>query len=352
MNEYCNTYIKINKEALIHNAQFFKNYSKKKLIAVIKSNAYGHGLIDVGKILAEEADVFAVASLDAAISLRKAQIKKPILVLNPLSKEYIHVALENNIMITINSLDELKLINSITKESKNALLIHLKVDTGMNRMGIKTVDEAKEIINYVSECKNINLVGIYTHFHSAQDKHFSAMQKKKFKEIYEALNYQFTYIHLCSTSATLHNCDIEDSTHVRVGLGLYGICESDKVKPVLSLYSKIMIKKYVSINETVGYDARFSPQENTWIGVLPIGYSDGIIRSNTGRKVYVDGYYCEIVGNVCMNSLMIKLPKKDIGDEVELIGPHISAIDIAKHLNTISYEVTTILPPHIKRIVE
>jgi len=352
MNQYCETYIKINKKALVHNTNFFKKYSNKKLIAVIKSNAYGHGLIKVAKILENEIDFFAVASLDSAISLRKSLIKRPILVLNPLAVEYVKDALENDIMVTINSFEELKQIDNIIKDNKKSLQLHLKVDTGMNRMGIKTVREAKEIIDYTLDNNNINLVGIYTHFHSADDENLSSKQQLEFKHIYDSLKYDFQYVHLCSTSATLNNLDIKDSTHVRIGLGLYGICENDGVKPVLSMYSKIMIKKLVKNNETVGYNAKFASHKETWIGVLPLGYSDGIIRSNSGRNVYVDGHYCEIIGNVCMNSLMIKLPSNNISDKVEIIGPHISAIDIAKHLNTISYEVTTILPPHLKRIVE
>lgn len=351
MNEYCNYYIKINREALIHNARFFKNYSNKKLIAVIKSNAYGHGLIEVGKILNEEADVFAVAALDCALKLRKAGIKKPILILNPLDSEFVDLALDNEIMITVNNLEELKQIADKIKGKQNILQVHLKVDTGMNRMGLKSLDEAKTIIEISKEISNLEIVGIYTHYHSPDNEVLSKKQKEKFREIYSGLNYHFTYVHLCSTSATLNNHDIDNSTHIRIGLGLYGICESKEVKPVLTLNAKIMVKKQVRINETVGYSAKYQATENIWIGVLPIGYSDGIIRANTGRKVYLDGYYCEIVGNVCMNSLMIKLPHKDISDEVELIGEHITALEIAKHLNTISYEVTTILPPHIKRMI-
>ncbi len=350
MNKYCETYIKISKDALKHNARFFKDRSKKKLIAVIKSNAYGHGLIDVGHILEDEADMFAVASLDSAISLRKADIKLPILVLNPVNCEYVNDALENDIMLSVNSLQELKNIRKNIKMGDELLNIHLKVDTGMNRMGTKTVDECRDIIDFAKD-NNINVAGIYTHFHSADNTIHSKKQQDQFTNIYNALNYQFRYVHLCSTGATLNGWDPDYSTHVRIGLGLYGICDSKDVLPVLSMYSKIMIKKELKREETVGYGARFTASENTWIGVLPCGYSDGIIRSNVGRKVYIDGHHCEIIGSVCMNSLMIKLPFKDIGEEVELIGPHVSAIDIAKHLGTISYEVTTILPPHLKRII-
>lgn len=350
MNEYCNYYIKINQKAIIHNARFFKNYSKKKLIAVIKSNAYGHGLIEVGKILDEEADVFAVAALDCALKLRKEGIKKPILVLNPLDSDYVNLALDNEIMITVNNLEELKQVGNKIRESENKLQVHLKVDTGMNRMGLKSLDEAKELIEF-SKDLNVEIVGIYTHYHSPDNEILSKNQKDRFLEIYDGLNYPFTYVHLCSTTATLNNHDIENSTHVRIGLGLYGICESSEVKPALSLNAKIMIKKLVKKNETIGYSAKYQANEDIWIGILPIGYSDGIIRANTGRKVYIDGHFCEIVGNVCMNSLMVKLPDKDIGDEVELIGEHITALEIAKHLNTISYEVTTILPPYIKRMI-
>ncbi len=349
MNQYCDTYIKISKDAIVHNARFFKEKSNKKLIAVIKSNAYGHGLIDVANILKDEADIFAVASLDSAITLRQSGITLPILVLNPLSPQYVKNAVEYDIMITVSNLKDVMNIESIYK-GKESIQVHLKVDSGMNRMGLKTIKEYKEVLSFIDKSYVVEAVGVYTHFHTADDKTYSKKQQEEFKAIYESYPYPFKYIHLCSTGATLNDLDIEASTHVRVGLGLYGICDSKEVKPALSMYSKIMLKKEVYPNEIVGYNANFKAEKNTWIGVLPCGYSDGIIRKNVGRKVYVDGHYCEVIGSVCMNSMMIKLPHKEVSETVELIGPHVTAIEIATYLETISYEVTTILPPHIKRI--
>ncbi|HEY8363951.1 MAG TPA: alanine racemase [Haloplasmataceae bacterium] len=351
MNEYCETYITINREALIHNAKYFKKISKKNLIAVIKSNAYGHGLLDVAKILEQEAHTFAVAALDSAIKLRENGIKIPILVLNPIAPKYVINALRNNIMVTVNNIQEVQEIKELIKNEDNILKVHIKVDSGMNRMGLKTKEECLELLNYINEIPNIKVVGIYTHFHSGDNPSYSKKQQDKFKEIYHYLNYDFAYVHLCATAPTLNNWDIEESTHVRIGLGLYGLCEDPNVIAVLAMYSRIMLRKLVNPQETVGYGARFQAQEKTWIGILPCGYSDGIIRSNVGRHVYVDGNYCEIIGSVCMNSLMIKLPHENTSDLVELIGPHISANEVAEYLNTISYEVVTYLPPHIKRII-
>jgi len=351
MNQYCDTYIKISKDALIHNAKYFKQMSRKKLIAVIKSNAYGHGLLEVAHILKNEADLFAVASLDSAIAIRNSGISIPILVLNPLSSEFVCDAINHDLMITVSHLQDVMKIQEELNQTNQIIKLHIKIDSGMNRMGLKTKEEYQELLQFIQNSKNIKAVGVYTHFHTPIDKDYSQSQQLEFKKIIQSMPYPFEYLHLCSTSATLNKWDIEESTHVRIGIGLYGICGSQETLPVLSMYSKIKVRKEVLPNEIVGYNANFKAVENTWIGVLPCGYSDGIIRSNVGRTVYVDGHYCEVIGSVCMNSMMIKLPHKDIVEDVEIIGPHVSAIDIAKYLHTISYEVTTIIPPHIKRIV-
>lgn len=346
MDKYGLTYITINRDHLLHNARYFKNKSGKKLIAVIKSNAYGHGMLEVAQILNDEADCYAVDSLDYALSLREHGFTKPILILNPIDLNYLDLVLENDLMITVSSLSDLQNIVPDT----NKLKLHIKVDTGMNRFGIKCKQELDEMIQYI-KTKNWQLVGIYTHYHSPNNEVYSKHQQKRFLEMLQNIEHDFTYVHLCSTSAVLNDLDLPETTHVRVGLGLYGICDSPEVKPVLSLYSKIVLKKNVSAEETVGYGANYQAKEDMWIGVLPCGYADGIIRHNTNRKVYIDGHYTEIIGNVCMNALMIKLPHPDVKGDVELIGEHVSTLEIARHLNTISYEVTTILPSHLKRII-
>ncbi len=352
MNQFCETYIKISRENLKHNAKYFKDLSNKKLIAVIKSNAYGHGLLEVASVLKTEADLFAVASLDSAIALRNGDIDLPILVLNPLNIEFVGIAVNNDIMITISSLNDAQLIEERYKHFEKKVLVHIKIDSGMNRMGLKSIEEYQAILKFIKKSEVLKAVGVYTHFHSPHNIIYSKSQQEKFLEIYQSIPYEFKYVHLCSTSATLNNLDIKQSTHVRIGLGLYGLCESNYVKPVLSMYSKVVIEKEVKKGETVGYNANFKAYQDAIIGVMPLGYSDGIIRKNTGRKVYIDGNYCDIIGNICMNSMMINLPQKGLTADVEIIGPHIKAIYIAKHLQTITYEVTTVLPPHIKRIVE
>lgn len=351
MNQYCDTYIKISRHALIHNTQFFKQISQKKMIAVIKSNAYGHGLLEVAYILEKEADIFAVASLDSAVTLRQAGIQIPILVLNPLNTEFVSHAINYDLMITVSNLQDVMKLQEKLKNTNQIIKVHLKIDSGMNRMGLKTKEAYQEVLNFIRKSNCIKAVGVYTHFHTPDNLDYSQKQQDAFRDIYQSMPYPFEYVHLCSTNATLNKWDLEESTHVRIGLGLYGLCESSGVIPALSMYSTIMIKKEVLRNETVGYNANFRATNNTWIGVLPCGYSDGIIRSNVGRKVYVDGHYCDIIGSVCMNSMMVKLPHKELNPEVELIGPNVNAIDIAKYLKTISYEVTTILPPHIKKII-
>lgn len=351
MFKYCDTYITVKKDALIHNANYFKTKGQKKLIAVIKSNAYGHGLLEVANCLKEEADTFAVASLDSALTLRNAGINLPIIILNPLNSDYVELASLHNLMITISSFDYLKEVEGKLKNNNQKVRIQIKIDTGMNRMGLKTKEEYKKILDYIKGSTIFEAVGVYTHFHSADNENYSKQQVKRFKEIYETYSYDFEYVHICSSSAVLFNLDIAETSHVRVGIGLYGLVDDPNLVQVISLYSTIEIIKDVRVGEIVSYNANYKAHKETTVGVLPLGYSDGIIRKNVGRNTFVDGHYAEILGTVCMNSLMIELPSKDVTKEVELIGEHITVKEIAAYLDTITYEVTTVLPPHIKRIV-
>ncbi|MDF2699380.1 MAG: alr [Haloplasmataceae bacterium] len=350
MNGFSETYITLKRENLILNTIYFKKISNKKIIGVIKSNAYGHGIYEVANTLKNYCDAFAVASLDEAIFLRDMNINIPILVFNEVSPQFISFAVSYNLMITVSSLNYLYQIYGSIPEDKK-LLIQLKIDTGMNRMGIKGIDDYIKIIEYLKDIPKMNLKGIYSHFHTPNNEELSKKQVENFINILKSVDYEYEYIHIASSNAVIHHLDIPETNYIRIGLGLYGLCDDEFQKPVLALYSRINLIKEVKKGEIVGYNAQFKAEEDCIVGIVPVGYSDGILRANMNRKVFVDGYYCEIIGSICMNALMIKLPKKDIKKEVELIGPHINAIEIASHLKTIPYEVVTCLIKDLKRVI-
>ena len=345
---YRDSYIKINIDNLIFNINRLQTVSKKKMIAVIKANAYGCGDVEIAKILANQnLDMLAVSSLDEAMNLRNNGIKTNILILGYVNPKYINICIENNLSIPTVSLDYVK---ELCQHNIQGLKIHLKIDTGMNRIGLTNKQEAKQALELLKTAK---IEGIFTHFacSDSEDNRFTNKQFLKFKETIAYLNYPFQYIHTSNTDATTHYHD-DISNYVRCGLGLYGLSEYEiGLKPVVSLLSKVINCKLVSAFETVGYGATYQCQQDEWIITIPIGYADGWLRKNQGRKAYINGEYAEFVGRVCMDQCMLKVKQAvPVGTEVELFGKNISLKSVAQDLDTIPYEILTILSDRLTKI--
>ena len=349
MTNYRNTYANINLSNLKHNYKTLTNFSNKSIFGVVKANAYGHGIYEISKQLEDlSCDYLCVSSIDEAIYLRKKNIRTPILVIGYTDSRFVEVAVKNKITLTVSSIDNL---NEYIKTNRN-LTIHIKIDTGMNRIGIKKLGEYQEALDNIKKSK-LNLEGIFTHFYNSDgDIKDSIRQINYFYSMIDSCEYKYKWIHTSNSDATIREID-HRSNACRCGLSLYGIKgikSSIDIKPVLSLYSEIIHVKELFPGETIGYGATYKVQEKQIIATVPIGYGDGFIRKNQGRFLCVDGHPCEIVGRVCMDQLMIKIDSfYPIGTPVEIIGEHISLDNMSKELNMIPYEVLTLLNSRINR---
>jgi len=242
---------------------------------------------------------------------------------------------------------------------KKELRVHLKIDSGMHRLGLMTSDEVEQCFNLLNNHPMIKIEGIYTHMATADGNlDYLKMQIERFQQRLAELDLTAVdYVHLAN-SATLLQFNHSFTQAVRFGISMYGVNPGGdfisldfELKPTLALYSRISQCKKISKGDKVGYGATYEAQADEWIGTVPIGYADGWIRMNQGRYVVVDGHQCEIVGRVCMDQLMIRLPEEmPLGTQVTLIGAGMPVERVAKELKTIEYEVFCLLTDRIPRI--
>lgn len=341
---YRNSYVKIELDKLKNNAKFFMNNTHKKLIAVVKAD--GYGVIDYmeAKALNEVGvDFFAVSSLDEAMSLRSHDVKGEILVLGYVPIEALDIVRDNNISVASISKEY------VDKADLNNVKVHLKLNTGMNRLGVKPKD-AKDMLNTLID-KGAIVEGVMSHFSSAdEDIDYSKKQYQLFKDTVKNLDYDFKYIHMCATDATLV-IDDDISTHCRVGLGLLGYstypCD---IKPCVTLMSEIVAIKQVDKGETVSYNRHYTSDGKGYIITIPLGYADGFKKVNVNHQAYVDGEYGTIIGNICMDMMMIHVDEyHEVGKEVELLGGHIDVNKRAQEVNIINYELLVSLNDRLCR---
>ena len=229
----------------------------------------------------------------------------------------------------------------------------------MHRLGLTTKEKVKETFELLKAAPNVELEGVFTHMATADcDADYLEYQIKTFESLIEDLDLSsIKYVHIENT-ATLLQREFEFDHAIRLGLGLYGInpdatfipLEFD-LKPALKLYSKITQVKRINKGDKVGYGATYTAENDEWIGVVPIGYADGWIRAHQGRNVIVEGKECEIIGRVCMDQLMIRLPHEvEMGTMVTLIGDGMPVERVADEIGTISYEILCMLSDRVPRV--
>lgn len=350
---YRDTIAQINLDAIEHNIQYIQRKTPKRLIAVLKANGYGHSDFYVAKSAMEMGCVMvAVSSLDEALALRKQGFLSQILILGHIRPCDIQTAINQNITIPIISLDWLKSVVSCNSDL-NHLLFHIKIDTGMNRVGLKTTNEVLEAIELVQKHNGL-IEGIFTHYACADEesKEMCDSQFEQFKTIVLDSHFDFKWIH-CENSAAILSYDDNFTNAARLGLAMYGVSpivgEYDLI-PALTLKTHIVRIQEIKKGETVGYGATYTADEDCFIATLPIGYADGFLRANQGRYLYCQGEWLEVVGRVCMDQCMVKSSKKfDVGTTVEIISIHTPVTKMAKELNTIPYEVLCLLSDRIPR---
>ncbi|CYU16594.1 alanine racemase [Streptococcus suis] len=364
-SEHRPTQIRVNLDAIAENfEQVMTNLPPKtEAFAVVKANAYGHGAVAVAKKLSSQAAGFCVSNLDEALELRKAGIEHPILILGVVPVRFLPVAHQLNISVTVASLDWLQDAKDLEADL-SGLTVHLKLDTGMGRIGFRKIADLLQAIAILEELE-YDIEGVYTHFATADEvdqAHFES-QLSVFKEFLDVLPITPRWIHASNSATSIWHADTVFNL-VRLGNILYGLNPSGRVlelpfdvQPALSLVSEIVHVKQVEACTTIGYGATYHSTDSEWIATVPIGYADGLVRSLQGLSVLVDGQACEIVGRISMDQITIRLPHAyPLGQKVTLIGQDgdktISVQEWADRIGTINYEVVCLLTDRLPRIFE
>lgn len=356
---YRPTWIEIDREAIAHNVREIKGrLGDQSMMAVVKADGYGHGAVTVAEIaLANGADMIAVALLEEAIELREAGIQAPILMLEALLPEHAPVASNYDVAVPVFSADWLREAERHLTEIDH-LRIHIKVDSGMGRLGLQTLQELDELLAEL-DSDLLELEGIYTHFATADEltSRLFDQQQTRFLQFAERVP-GIRYIHAANSAGAIRLAGQAPYNIVRVGIALYGALPSDEMsayyeflKPAFSLKSRLLQVKQVEPGQTISYGATYTAPTDEWIGTVPIGYADGWSRKFQGYSLIVNGYPCEIVGRVCMDRLMIRLPEEyPVGTEVTLIGAGAPIDEAAHWLGTINYEVLCQFSKRVPRI--
>ncbi|MBR1779097.1 MAG: alanine racemase [Clostridia bacterium] len=379
MNDFFKrTWAQINLDAIENNFLQVKSALKKgtKIMCVLKADAYGHG----AEVLAHEyerlgAEWFAVSNLEEAIQLRDDKILKPILILGFTPPK---LALELNRRNVTQTVFSKKYAEELSKEAVSrhvTINIHIKVDTGMSRLGFIFQDKDRDLnsideIQYISNLPNLNLEGIFTHFAIADEPGFGVQQTlnqyEKFRFLIEELEQRNVHIPIkhCSNSAAILNYENMNLDMVRAGLILYGLYPSDyKVKdlnltPAMELKSVISQIKEVAAGTKVSYGCTYTTEKTTKIATVPIGYADGYIGAFAGKAyMLINGQKARIIGKICMDQLMLDVTDiKDISENSEVVvfgrsgSEYISIDDLAKIAGTINYELLCLLSKRVPRI--
>ncbi len=341
----------------------------RKILIAVKANAYGHGAIEVSK-MAEDigVDWLGVATVPEAIELREAGVELPILKFSPAFSEEMKAAVENDVTLVVCSSENIIQLNKVAQSLGKIAHVHLKIDTGMGRIGA-SIDDAVSIANQIeTECKFIYLGGVMTHLPVSDEasKTFTERQFKKFKNIVamieEKINRKLGLVHCSNSGAVLGYPDLWLDM-VRPGIMIYGFYPSDEtphtiaLKPGLSFKTKVSFVKKITKGTSVGYGRTWVASEDCYIATFPAGYADGFNRlfSNMGRVLINQRSY-PVVGRVCMDQSMCNLGSETnvkVGDELILIGKsgneEISAYEWAEKLKTITYEVTCQVNQRVKR---
>ncbi len=345
--------------------------SERKILIAVKADGYGHGAVEISK-MAEKigVDWLGVATVPEAIELRMAGVKLPILKFSPAFPEEMDEAVKNDIAIAVCELNNVKLLNEAAARAGKKVEAHIKIETGMGRIGVAP-DKAAELAEEILKCQNLRLGGAMTHLPVSDEanKTFTQRQIDKFKkivkEIEKKLDIKFPLVHCANSGGVLGHPE-SWLDMVRPGIMIYGFYPSDEtpqtisLQPGLSFKTRVSFVKKVAKGCSVGYGRSWVAPEDSYVATFPAGYADGFNRlfSNSGR-VLINGVSYPVVGRVCMDQSMCNLgPETTIkaGDEVVLIGwsgtQNISGYEWAEKLGTITYEVTCQINKRVRRFFD
>lgn len=335
---------------------------KSKVMGVVKADAYGHGLIEIAKRLEKrDIDYLGVAYLEEGILLRKNKIIIPILVLGAVIKDQIEEYIKYDIELTGSSVEKLKEIDRVSKGLNRKAKVHIKIDTGMGRIGVQW-DRVDNFINDLLLLKNISIVGIYTHLSSSDSNlKYTKLQYKRFEIALEKfkkyLDVDSLLIHYANSSMVANNWGTDLKDMVRVGLLLYGYSDNPliqkKLSPVMSLHSIVSYFKVLKKGSPISYNMKYITKRQTRVVTIPIGYADGysIEFSNRGR-VMINGKKHPVRGKICMDQCMVEVGGNEcyVGDNVEIFGDNILLKNLCKNTNETPYTVLTGISQRVPRV--
>ncbi len=370
------SFVEVNSASLRHNFSAVKNIVPKDshIMAVVKANAYGVGAIKASEIFLQEgANYLGVATLDEALELRSHFSKTPILILGYSPNSNASMLIDNDLSAMVFSLEQAEVFSQMALKSQKRLKIHLKIDTGMHRLGLEPNFKSIEIIKKIRALKGLEIEGIFTHLSNADAKikTHAKNQMKAFNAFLEQLldqKIEFQYRHAYNSAGILSLCNGNENRLLnlyRPGIMLYGFYPSNEMKEscptilknVISLKARIVQIRSVKKGEFIGYGEHFYTNEETLVGVLALGYADGLMRALGNRiQVAINNQLAPLIGKVCMDQCFVKLNNTQAkeGDEVILFGDKSAkandASEIAVLLNTIPYETISTLSKRLERV--
>ncbi len=357
------TVMRVNLSALVDNVRTFRSMLRPttKLTCMVKAFAYGAGSVEVSKALqaGHVADYLAVAVADEGVELRRAGITLPIIIMDP-EVAAMNLILENNLEPNVYSFASLEqVITAAAEKGLEDYPIHIKIDSGMHRLGFYQED-LPELISRLQAQRTVRVRSVFSHLAGSDEEQFDAFTMQQicyFKQCADMLQAQLDYPiikHICN-SAGIERFSEFQFDMCRLGIGLYGISfAGNKLRNVCSLQTTILSVKTVRAGETIGYGRHTTLREDRQIAVIPIGYADGFDRrfSNYGGEVIVRGQRCPVVGNVCMDQAMVDVTGTDahVGDPVEVFGERLPLQELSDRLGTIPYEVLTSVSRRVQRV--
>ncbi|MGL2892665.1 alanine racemase [Helicobacter pylori] len=370
------SFVEVNTASLRHNFNAVKSIVPKDacVMAVVKANAYGAGALKASEIFLQEgANYLGVATLDEALELRSHFSQTPILILGYSPNTNASMLIDNDLSAMVFSLEQAEVFSQMALKSQKRLKIHLKIDTGMHRLGLEPTFKSIETIKKIRALKGLEVEGIFTHLSNADAniKTHAKNQMKAFNAFLEQLlnqKIEFKYRHAYNSAGILSLCNGNENRLLnlyRPGIMLYGFYPSNEMKEssqtilknVISLKARIVQIKRVKKGELIGYGEHFYTNEETLVGVLALGYADGLVRALGNRiQVAINNQLAPLIGKVCMDQCFVKLNNIEAkeGDEVILFGDKSAkandASEIATLLNTIPYETISTLSKRLERV--
>jgi len=349
-------------EAIAYNVQQIQAHIPKETLtfAVVKANAYGHGVEPVVECLLPIVDAFCVSNLDEALELRQAGLEQPILILGVVLPDEVPLAIQENITLTVASLEWLEMAKKQGLDL-TGLTCHIKIDSGMGRIGVRNLEDADNLIAGLKDL-GADVEGIFTHFATADEADDSKFKRQLafFTDLVNNLVDRPRLVHASNSATSIWHAETVFNA-VRLGVVIYGLNPSGSVldlpyniRPALSLETALVHVKTLPAGKDVGYGATYTTTVDEVIGTIPIGYADGWTRDLQGFHVIVDGQLCPIVGRVSMDQITVRLPKVyPLGTPVTLMGENggasITATEVAEKRGTINYEVLCLLSDRVPR---